>query len=258
MNLSKIRQTQGLFRTERLSFEEAHARVHVVPEITPKLIRPPPKGKGGELWQKFYDMAIQEKTPMPEKFADSMLRMREKTLELKAARRKLQVTDKVPKPQETSVVNKGTTGVKRGRSLPPVDQRCRATKMDGKQCEFKRHAECGEFCSKHAVPSRAFTTHAWGELGLDTSLQGYAAFKKEDLIKKLGPPNNFRDEKTESDWQVKLEDGTVLNLYYYQESKKKLHIGGKDASVLPKAKKLLGVEVLSVTELLEMVRNKNL
>jgi hypothetical protein len=134
--------------SNRLTFEEARARVRIAPKITKRAIPPPPKGKGGELWQKFYDMAMREKTSMPEKFADSMLRMHEKTLEIEKSRHRTQVTDKVPKPQETSVVN---TGVKRGRTLPSAEQRCRATKMDGKQCEFKRHPECGEFCSKHAI-----------------------------------------------------------------------------------------------------------
>jgi hypothetical protein len=102
----------------------------------------------GELWQKFYDMAVREKTPMPEKFADSLLRIRERTLEIEASRHRTKVTDKVPKPHQELVAS----GVKKkGRMLPSVEQRCRATKMDGKQCEFKRHPECGEFCSKHAI-----------------------------------------------------------------------------------------------------------
>ena len=100
-----------------------------------------------EIWQRFYDVAVREKTPMPEKLADSMLRVRERTLKIEAARRKIQITDKVPKAIETVSMNKG----KRGRSIPPAGQRCRATKMDGKQCEFKKHPECGEFCSKHAI-----------------------------------------------------------------------------------------------------------
>ena len=255
MDLTKLRPTYSQFRAETLTVEDGRARMHFAPPVAQKPPLAPPIGKGGELWQKLYNQAVASKHPQPEKCADTVLRAREKTLKIEAARHKLQVTDKVPKPAETVVAAK--TGVKRARVVP-VGSRCVATKMDGKQCEFKRHPDCGKFCSKHAVPSRAFTTHAWGELGLDTSLQGYAAFKKEDLIKKIGPPNNFCDEKTESDWQVKLEDGTVLSLYYSQESKKKLHIGGKDASVLPKAKKLLGVEVVSMMEVLEMVRNKNL
>ena len=255
MYLTKLRPTYSQFRSERVSVEDGHARMHVAPPLPQKPALAPPIGKGSEVWQKLYNQAVEDKHPYPEKCADSVLRAREKTLKIEANRHKLQKTDKVPKPAETVVAAK--TGVKRARVVP-VGSRCVATKMDGKQCEFKRHPDCGKFCSKHAVPSRAFTTHAWGELGLDTSLQGYAVFKKEDLIKKIGPPNNFCDEKTESDWQVKLEDGTVLSLYYYHESKKKLHIGGKDASVLPEAKKLLGVEVVSMIEVLEMVRNKNL
>lgn len=255
MDLTKLRPTYSQFRTETLSVEDGRARMHVAPPVAKKPALAPPQGKGGEVWQKLYNQAVEDKHPCPEKCADSVLRAREKSLKIEAGRHKLQKTDKVPKPAETVVAAK--TGVKRARVVP-TGSRCAATKMDGKQCEFKRHPDCGKFCSKHAVPCHAFTTHAWGELGLGTSLQGYAVLKKEELIKKLGPPNNFCDEKTESDWQVKLEDGTVLNFYYYHESKKKLHIGGKDASVLPKAKKLLGVEVVSMMEVLEMLRNKNL
>ena len=101
-----------------------------------------------ELWQRFYDVAVREKSHMPEKLADSMLRVRERTLEIEASRRRTQVTDKVPKPHQELVAS----GIKKkGRSIPSAGQRCRATKMDGKQCEFKKHPECGEFCSKHAI-----------------------------------------------------------------------------------------------------------
>ncbi len=77
-----------------------------------------------------------------------MLRAREKAISIEASRHKLQVTDKIPKPTETVVAIK--TSIKRSRVLP-YESRCAATKMDGKQCEFKRHPDCGKFCSKHAV-----------------------------------------------------------------------------------------------------------
>jgi hypothetical protein len=35
--------------------------------------------------------------------------------------------------------------------------------MDGKQCEFKRHPDCGKFCSKHAV-------RTFGPTGTESSL----------------------------------------------------------------------------------------
>ena len=149
MDLAKLRPTYSQFRSERVSVEDGHARMHVPPPAVPKKTAlAPPKGKGGELWQKLYDQAVVNKHPDPELIADSMLRTREKTLKIDAERHKLQKTDKVPKPAETVVAAK--TGVKRARVLP-YDCRCTATKMDGKQCEFKRHPDCGKFCSKHAV-----------------------------------------------------------------------------------------------------------
>jgi hypothetical protein len=149
MDLAKLRPTYSQFRTDPLSVEEGRARVHVAPPATNKKAAPaPPKGKGSELWRKIYDQAVVNKHPDPELIADSMLRAREKALKIEASRHKLQVTDKVPKPAETVIAAK--TGVKRARVLPH-DSRCAATKMDGKQCEFKRHPDCGKFCSKHAV-----------------------------------------------------------------------------------------------------------
>ena len=149
MDLAKLRPTYSQFRTEPLPVEDGRARVHVPPPAANKKPAPvPPKGKGGELWRKLYDQAVVNKHPNPELIADSMLRAREKSLAIEASRHKLQVTDKVPKPAETVIAVK--TGVKRARVIP-VGSRCAATKMDGKQCEFKRHPDCGKFCSKHAV-----------------------------------------------------------------------------------------------------------
>lgn len=149
MDLAKLRPTYSQFRTETLSVEDGRARMHVAPPAaSKKAALAPPKGKGGELWRKLYDQAVLNKHPNPELLADSMLRAREKTLKIEAERHKLQKTDKVPKPTETVATAK--TGVKRARVLP-YDSRCVATKMDGKQCEFKRHPDCGKFCSKHVV-----------------------------------------------------------------------------------------------------------
>ena len=148
MDLAKLRPTYSQFRTEPISIEDGRARAHAAPQIAKKPPLAPPIGKGSDLWQKLYDQAVASKHPEPEKCADSVLRAREKTIKIEAGRHKLQVTDKVPKPSETVVAVK--TGVKRARVLPH-DSRCAATKMDGKQCEFKRHPDCGKFCSKHAV-----------------------------------------------------------------------------------------------------------
>jgi hypothetical protein len=89
-----------------------------------------------------YEMAVAAKHPEPEKLADSMMRSREKALELKEARAKVIVTTIKPKAAETSAAEKT------GRKAPPVASRCKACTLSGKQCGFK--ATKGPFCSKHA------------------------------------------------------------------------------------------------------------
>jgi len=105
----------------------------------------PPVGKGGDLWKKYYFLAVQTNHPEPEKMADSFLRNREKTIELQKARKKMEITVETPKPCET--VHKEA---KKGRTVPHEAFRCKATKLDGKQCVFKRFGTT-DFCSKHAV-----------------------------------------------------------------------------------------------------------
>ena len=133
----------------RLSIEDGRARKRAPPTKaalhTPP---PPPKGKGGELWQKFYDNARASGPPDPEKMADSLLRARERTLELVEALHVTKVTTDPPKPQETVAV----AVPKRGRLLPTEANRCKAKTLAGKQCPFK--ASCGEFCSKHQVVNK--------------------------------------------------------------------------------------------------------
>jgi hypothetical protein len=106
-----------------------------------------PKGKGGELWQHFYNDAVARGHPLPEKLADTLLRSRERALEIEAKKHKLQVTDHVPKPQETAAVEKQAT--KKGRAVVHDAFRCKALTLEGRRCGFK--ATCGDFCKKHSV-----------------------------------------------------------------------------------------------------------
>jgi hypothetical protein len=103
---------------------------------------PPPREKGGATWQKMYEDAVAANHPEPEKLADSMLRSREKALELKDARAKVIVTTIKPKAAESSAVEKT------GRKTLPAASRCKACTLSGKQCGFK--ATKGPFCSKHS------------------------------------------------------------------------------------------------------------
>ena len=83
---------------------------------------------------------------MPEKLADSMLRSRERALELQEARPKLIVTDIKPKALEVAVANKT---VPKGRKVIHEALRCKAKTLEGRQCAFK--STCGDFCKRHAV-----------------------------------------------------------------------------------------------------------
>lgn len=130
---------------QRTSCEDAQARIRPPPAPKPQTTREPPKGKGGELWQKFYNNALKSKHPSPELMADSLLRARERSLEIEKARHLIQKIDKVPKQCEAVA----PAAKKGGRTVPPPALRCRATKMDGKQCEFK--CKNGDFCTKHTL-----------------------------------------------------------------------------------------------------------
>ena len=96
----------------------------------------PPKGKGSELWQKFYANAQKSGSPDPEKFADSALRSRERTLEIEGQRHTTQQTNKVPGRTETVATAK------------PKGPTCKSRTLENRPCPFP--ATCGSFCKKHA------------------------------------------------------------------------------------------------------------
>jgi hypothetical protein len=96
----------------------------------------PPKGKGGELWQRFYTDAQKVGNPYPEKFADSALRSRERVHDLDDKRHKLQQTNKVPGRTETVAAAK------------PKGPTCKSRTLENRPCPFA--ATCGNFCKKHA------------------------------------------------------------------------------------------------------------
>jgi len=62
----------------------------------PKPALKPPTGKGGAEWYKLFADASRDGMVNPEKYADAMLRSRESYIKLKAARRTMQRTNKVP------------------------------------------------------------------------------------------------------------------------------------------------------------------
>ena len=106
-----------------------------------------PAPQGGEMWQRMYHAAIASGHPQPEKMADTMLRSREKALELAAARHKTQLTNHKPKTSE--IAAPPATQKARAKAVLHEAQRCKAKTLEGRQCGFR--ATCGLFCSKHKV-----------------------------------------------------------------------------------------------------------
>jgi hypothetical protein len=143
--MQKIRAECVYQKVDKLTINQARTRIH--PGPVPKTTKavPPPSEKGNELWQNIYKNAVKSKHPNPVLMADSALRAREKALDIEKARHLTQFIDKNPKTLEAPP----PAPKKTGRTVPPPALRCRATKMDGKQCEFK--CKNGDFCTKHSL-----------------------------------------------------------------------------------------------------------
>jgi hypothetical protein len=152
MDLQKLRPTYSQWRAPLGTAAEGRARATAAPTASAaKHLSHPPKGKGGPLWQQFYNDAVARGHPLPEKLADTLLRSREHAQELEAKKHKALVTTEVPKPSETVAVNKGTA--KKGPKPVLHDAlRCKALTLEGRRCGFK--ATCGEFCKKHSVAEK--------------------------------------------------------------------------------------------------------
>ena len=154
MDLNKLRPTYSQWRAPAASVTEGRIRTASAPGPlcnAAKQLAKPPKGKGGPLWQQFYNDAVANKHPMPEKLADTLLRSREHALELEAKRHKALVTTHAPKPSETVAVAKGTVK-KAGKPVLHDALRCKALTLEGRRCGFK--STCGEFCKKHSVAEK--------------------------------------------------------------------------------------------------------
>jgi hypothetical protein len=150
MDLQKLRPTYSQWRAPLGPVAEGRTRPTPVAS-TVKQLAQPPKGKGNELWQKFYTDAVQRGCPEPEKLADTLLRSRERALELQAKRHATKEYTGAPKMQEAVAVNKGTAK-KGGKPVLHEALRCKALTLEGRRCGFK--STCGEFCKKHAVSEK--------------------------------------------------------------------------------------------------------
>jgi hypothetical protein len=153
MDLQKLRPTKSQWCTPLDTATERRAATLQKPptQAAAKVLFPPPKGKGNELWQKFYNDAVARGHPLPEKLADTLLRSREYALELEANRRSIKEYTGIPKMQETVAANKGTAK-KAGKTVLHDAVRCKALTLEGRRCGFK--ATCGEFCKKHSVAEK--------------------------------------------------------------------------------------------------------
>ena len=152
MDLNKLRPTYSQWRAPLASVTEGRVRATAVPTASAsKQLAQPPKGKGGPLWQQFYNDAVARGHPLPEKLADTLLRSREHALELEAKRHTVKEYTGVPRMQETVAVNKGTVK-KGGKPVLHDALRCKALTLEGRRCGFK--ATCGEFCKKHSVAEK--------------------------------------------------------------------------------------------------------
>lgn len=149
MDLQKLRPTNSQWRSPLGPVGEDRKPVARAP-LSKKLLEPP-KGKGGELWTKFYDEAVARGHTMPEKLADTLLRAREHALKLKAERHKVLETTHKPKALET-VAQAGPAAARKGRAVLHDALRCKALTLEGRRCGFK--ATCGEFCKKHATSEK--------------------------------------------------------------------------------------------------------
>lgn len=84
-----------------------------------------------------------------------------------------------------------------------------------------------------------------------TSLRGYISIRYDDLVQVLGQPREGDPRKTDAEWIVRFEDGTIMALYNYKNGRAYLgaegvpveaitswNIGGATAAVLDHARRL--------------------
>ena len=238
MDLQKLRPTYSQWRAPL--GPPAEGRVRAPPTASAvKQLQQPPKGKGGELWQKFYKDAVTRGCPEPERLADTLLRSRERALELEGKKHKTLVTLDPPKPQETCCA----APPKKGRAMVHEALRCKARTLAGKQCGFK--ATCGDFCKKHSVADAVVPGPKWHRVRdpcvfKGTSLKGYLNFSPAAVTKVFGEPTTttVRDGKTVLEWLVRFEDETLAALYYYHDDPA-LHVGGASIAALAKVREAL-------------------
>jgi hypothetical protein len=238
MDLQKLRPTYSQWRAPLGPVAEG--RKAPVPVPVAKKLQEPPKGKGGPLWQKFYNDAVARGHPMPEKLADTLLRSRECALELQAKRHTSQEYTGKPKMQEAAVANKGTAA-KKGRPVVHEALRCKARTLAGKQCGFK--ATCGEFCKKHAVEAPAAQA-LWHKVAdrrrfCNVIPRGSLNFEPAAVKRVFGEPNGISDDTIDIEWLVRFADDTPAALIFRRGAPTTLLVCGESVNALAKVREAL-------------------
>ena len=239
MDLQKLRPTHSQWRSPLGPVAEGRARA--APAAAPaKPALAPPKGKGNELWQKFYNDAVAARSPWPEKLADTLLRSRERALELQAKRHTSQVTLAPPKPQEAAVANKGKAA--KGRPVVHEALRCKARTLAGKQCGFK--ATCGDFCKKHAVADAEVPVVKWHKVAdrrrfSNVAPRGSLNFEPAAVKRVFGEPNGTSDATIDREWLVRFADDTPAVLIFRRGTPTTLLICGESVKALAKVREAL-------------------
>jgi hypothetical protein len=99
-----------------------------------------------------------------------------------------------------------------------------------------------------------FTTQNQKEIDVvGTSLVGHIKADYKTLKKLFGKPLDGDQYKTDAEWELEFEDGSVATIYNYKSGKKYLgssglpktkitnwHIGGFDSNVITKIQMLIG------------------
>jgi len=207
MSSKMIKLIRKDMQIRALNFKGTGNRVEIprpVPAPREKVEKPPPKGKYGEEWTRYFESAKQDGFVDPEKFADSALRTKELALELESKRHKILRTNK-----------KVSTGM----------EICKARTLKGEPCKFK--ATCGEFCKKHAPMWIMLNKKPGG------TEKGFICVEKQVVESVFGKPNG------EKEWNLEI-DGTKLSMAYKNEDSS-LHIVSITIDSIVKVRKILGL-----------------
>jgi hypothetical protein len=228
MDLKSLRPTHSQWRAPLDTPAERRAATLQKPQVqtAAKTLLQPPKGKGGPLWQKFYDDAVARKHADPEKLADTLLRSRERALELAEARHKTVLVLAGPvKPQETCAVNTGPS--KKAKAVVHEALRCKARTLAGKQCGFK--ATCGEFCKKHAV------TPTWRAVSVAARFAGQTS-KGQFQIDLKRVVTVFGAPPEGGEWRVEFDDETLASFRWADGI---LHVSAHTVGAVAKVREAL-------------------